>query len=217
LRTAPQASLADLIRSGSMSILRATARTRPLDKAAGNSILTSADILSGGPPTGVSTGTVEDDDAPRVCAGDLLIPVIGREIIVRVAASEQVGAGLGPGVQLLRIDPARFDPWFVAGVLSRTDNLRVAGRATSASTGTLRIDLRRLTIPVLTLPEQQDYGQAFRRLSEFRAGLEQAATTGAALAREISDGLTSGTLTVRTDRNGSGRPAPSRTSTPSQA
>lgn len=83
---------------------------------------------------------------------------MGREIVARMATPEQVGAELGPGVQLVRVDPARFDPWFVAGVLSRTDNLRVAGRASSAGNGTLRIDIRRLTIPVLPLDQQQTYG-----------------------------------------------------------
>ncbi len=121
---------------------------------------------------------------------------MGREIIARVATSEQVGAELGPGVQLVRVDPARFDPWFVAGVLSRSDNLRVAGRASSTSNGTVRIDIRRLTIPVLPLDQQQAYGQAFRQLAEFRARLDEVAATGTALAREIGDGLTSGTLIV---------------------
>ncbi|MFG2044519.1 class I SAM-dependent DNA methyltransferase [Dactylosporangium sp. NPDC048998] len=200
LATAPQASLADLVRSGSMSILRTTTRTRPIDSTTDNTVLTSADILSGGPPTGTATSTAEDDNTPRVRPGDLLIPVTGRELVARVANPEQVGAQIGPGVQLLRVDPARFDPWFVAGVLSRTDNLRVAGRPSSTSSGTLRIELRRLTIPVLTLQDQRVYGQAFRRLTEFRTGLERAATAGTALAREISEGLASGTLAVRTDQ-----------------
>ena len=200
LRAAPQASLADLVRSGSIELLRApvAARAQAPGPSADNPVLTATDVLSGGPPTG--TRTAEDDDAPRVRSGDLLIPTIGREIVARVATALQVGAELGPGVQLLRFDPARFDPWFVAGVLSRSDNLRIAGRASSATSGTLRIDLRRLTIPVLTLQDQQVYGEAFRRLASFRADLERAAAAGATLAREISDGLTSGSLVVRINR-----------------
>ncbi|MEV4135504.1 N-6 DNA methylase [Dactylosporangium sp. NPDC049742] len=182
LHSAPQASLADLIRSGSMSILRA-ARTR------------QADIPEPSSPSAI-TRTTEDDEPPRVQADDLLIPVIGRQISVHVATPDQAGTDLEPGMQLLRIDPDQFDPWFVAGVLSRTDNLRVAGRATSASSGTLRIDLKRLTIPVLTLHDQQEYGRAFRKLAELRTQLDQAAATAATLTQDISDGLTSGTLTV---------------------
>ena len=75
-----------------------------------------------------------------------------------------------------------------------TDILRVAGQTSGAGNGILRIDVRRLTIPMLPLDQQHAYGQAFRRLAEFRAGLDQAAAAGAARAREISDGLTSGAL-----------------------
>jgi hypothetical protein len=56
---------------------------------------------------------------------------------------------------------------------------------------------------VLTLHDQQEYGHAFRQLAGLRAALERAAATGATLAREISDGLTSGTLAVHVDRSGS--------------
>ena len=50
------------------------------------------------------------------------------------------------------------------------------------------------SIPVLPLEQQQAYGDAFRRLAEFRTTLDHAAEIGAALAREISDALTTGTL-----------------------
>ena len=196
LRTAPQADVADLIRAGSVAVHRAVSRSRSSGATADGSVLTSADILTGRPATGTAARAVSDDPGPCIQAGDILIPVIGREIIAQVATPEQVGAELGPGVQLVRVDMARFDPWFVAGVMSRTDNLRVAGRASSAGSGSLRIDIRRLTIPVLPLDQQQAYGQAFRRIAEFRAGLDQAAAVGAALARQISDGLTAGILAV---------------------
>ncbi|MER7472753.1 N-6 DNA methylase [Micromonospora sp. NPDC000018] len=196
LRTAPQADVADLIRAGSIAVHRTVSRSRSSSKTADGPVLTSADILAGRPATGTAARAVSDDPGPRVQAGDILIPIISREIIAQVATPEQVGAELGPGVQLVRVDMARFDPWFVAGVMSRTHNLRVAGRASSAGSGSLRIDIRRLTIPVLPLDQQQAYGQAFRRIAEFRAGLDQAAAAGAALARQISDGLTAGILAV---------------------
>jgi len=199
LLKAPHASLADLIRSGSISVQRRASRTRSSPETTRHVTLTSTDILAGRPATGIAARAVDGDgdgDAiPRVQPGDILIPVIGREIVARVATPEQVGAELGPGVQLVRVDPARFDPWFVAGVLSRSDNVRIAGRV-SSSNGTLRIDVKRLTIPVLPLDQQQAYGHAFRQLAEFRAGLNQVATTGAALVREINDGLTRGKLTI---------------------
>ncbi|NBE80152.1 HsdM family class I SAM-dependent methyltransferase [Micromonospora rubida] len=194
LRAAPQADIADLIRSGSMSVQRAVSRSRSAHALASGLVLTAADILAGAPATGSAARAPDDDPGPRVQAGDILIPVIGRKISARVATSEQVGAELGIGVQLLRVDPARFDPWFVAGVISRTDNLRVAGRASSTGSGALRIDIRRLAIPVLPLDQQQAYGHAFCRLVEFRTGLDRAAASGAVLAREIGDGLTAGAL-----------------------
>ncbi|HWG98135.1 MAG TPA: N-6 DNA methylase [Pilimelia sp.] len=199
--TAPHAHLADLVRSGSVSVYRAVSRPRSTGPSpAGGPALTADDVLSGGPPTGVAVRTPDGASAPRVQAGDILVPLLGREITARVATPEQVGAALGPGVQLVRVQPDRFDPWFVAGVLSHTDNLRVAGRASQAGSGASRIDVRRLTIPVLPLSEQQAYGRAFRQLAEFRAALARVAAAGADLARDISDGLSAGTLTARPRR-----------------
>ncbi|MER7444569.1 HsdM family class I SAM-dependent methyltransferase [Micromonospora avicenniae] len=197
LRTAPQADVADLIRSGSILVQRATSRSRSTNDSAGEVlVLTATDILSGGAPTGSAARAANDNPGPRVSAGDILVPVIGQKITARVATPDQIGAELGPAIQLMRVDTTRFDPWFVAGVVSRTDNLRLAGRTSSTGNSALRIDIRRLAIPVLPLDQQQAYGQAFRQLAEFRTKLDQAATTGAALAREIGDSLTLGTLGV---------------------
>jgi hypothetical protein len=196
LREASQADVADLIRSGSITVQRAVSRSRSTGATISATVLTVTDILSGGPATGSVARTATEDSGPEVLAGDILIPVVGHTINARVATPDQVGAEIGPGIQLLRVDTTRFDPWFVAGVISRTDNLRVAGRSSSSASGALRIDVRRLTIPVLPLHQQQAYGQAFRQLAEFRSGLEQAAATGAALAREVGDSLVVGTLGI---------------------
>ncbi|MEV6692198.1 N-6 DNA methylase [Micromonospora sp. NPDC051196] len=194
LRRAPHADIADLIRSGSISVQRATSRRRSTNATVGALVLTAADIMAGGPATGSTARAADEPAGPRVRAGDILISVIGHKINARVATSAQLDAELGPGTQLIRVDTTRFDPWFVAGVLSRTDNLRIAGRAASTINGTARIDLKRLTIPVMPLNEQQAYGDAFRRLVEFRTTLDRMTGSGAVLAREIADGLTTGTL-----------------------
>ncbi|GIJ12174.1 class I SAM-dependent DNA methyltransferase [Micromonospora andamanensis] len=195
LRDAPQADVADLIRSGSISVHRATARSRSTGATTATAVvLTATDILSGSPATGTTTRTADDEPGPEVHPGDILVPIIGRRINARVATPEQVGAELGPGAQLIRVDTTRFDPWFIAGTISRTDNLRIAGRAASTGNGAMRIDVRRLSIPVVALEQQHAYGQAFRQLVEFRATLERASATGTTLTREISDALTSGTL-----------------------
>ncbi|MFI6822403.1 class I SAM-dependent DNA methyltransferase [Micromonospora sp. NPDC050187] len=194
LGDAPQADIADLIRSGSITVQRAATRSRPTGVTSSDAVLTAADVLSGGPATGSANHSANDDPGPRVGAGDILVPVISRKISARVATPEQFGARLGPSVQLIRVDPDRFDPWFVAGVISRPDNARIAGRTSSSASGALRIDIRRLAIPVVPLDQQQAYGRAFRQLVEFRTALNHAAATGAALACEISDGLTTGAL-----------------------
>ncbi|MEO3821108.1 N-6 DNA methylase [Plantactinospora sp. B24E8] len=195
LRDAPQADIADLVRSGSISVQRALSRSsRSTGAGADTAVLTGSDILSGGPASGRATRSADDGPGPRVRPGDILVPVIGNKISARVATPEQVGAELGPGAQLIRVDTTRFDPWFVAGVISRTDNARIAGRSSITASGTLRIDVKRLTIPVLPLAQQQAYGQAIRQLVEFRTLLDRAATSGAVLARDISDGLTMGSL-----------------------
>lgn len=194
LRAAPQAEITDLIRSGSISVHRAVSRSRSSHAIDTAVVLTAADVLAGTPATGAAPRTADDEPGPRVRSGDILLPVVGPRINARVATAGQIGAEVGPGVQLVRVDTARFDPWFVAGVLSRTDNLRIAGRAASTGNGTLRIDIKRLAIPVLPLDQQRAYGRAFRQLVEFRTVLDQAAAAGAALANEISDGLTTGTL-----------------------
>ncbi|WP_328853231.1 N-6 DNA methylase [Micromonospora globbae] len=196
LRTAPRASMADLIRAGSVSVLRAPSRGQDTTHGADDYVLTSADILAARPATGTTNRAASNHSGPRVSSGDILIPVMGREIVARVATPEQVGAQLGPGVQSVRVDTALFDPWFVAGVISHRDSTRAANRTSNADHGTLRIDVRRLAIPVLPLDLQQAYGQVFRQLAEFRARLDQAAEAGATLAREISDALTAGTLEI---------------------
>lgn len=160
LRSAPLASLADLVRSGSISVQRAAR---------------------------------DADDATRPQAGDIIMVVVGQEIIARVVLDDDAGSPLQPGSYVISIDADQFDPWFVAGSLSRSDTMRTTSRATGTSGGA-RIDLRRFSIPVLSLVDQQRYGQAFRALAEFQAGLESVTELGGALAREIGAGLTAGTL-----------------------
>jgi hypothetical protein len=196
---APHASLADLIRSGSVAVQqRAVSRTRTAAQPSGNIVLTTADVLASRPPSGTAD-TTSDEAAPRVRSGDILVPVTGHEIVARVATPEQVGAELGPGLQLVRVNSEQFDSWFVAGVLSRTENVRVAGRASSAGSGLRRIDVKRVSIPVLPRDQQRRYGQAFRQLAEFQTRLRQAASVGESLAREINDGLVWGSLTATPD------------------
>ncbi len=127
---APQANLSDLIRSGSIAVHQRTgSRARTDAPPPGNTMLTADDVLASRPPTGAADNPADSPAPPRVRPGDILVPITGNDIIARVATPEQIDAELGPGLQLVRVDDAQFDPWFVAAALSRTENLRIAGRA----------------------------------------------------------------------------------------
>jgi hypothetical protein len=92
------------------------------------------------------------------------------------------------------VKPEVLDPWFLAGTLSSAANARVAGRVSTTNAGALRIDLKRLTVPVLPIETQRIYGDAFRRLAVFEAALNRVVNEGAALAHDLIEGLTSGAL-----------------------
>lgn len=214
LAEAPAVAIADLTRAGSLSIHRSVARSRgeevpdrssrPDQQRANNQrerptrgpVLTTLDVLAGGPPTGTARPAHERELTVSVEAGDILIPVAGREVVARVAAPDQIGAPLGSGLYLVRVRPDLLDPWFVAGVLCRSDNTRLASHASTTSAGMLRFDIKRLTVPVLPLDRQREYGEAFRRLTEFRLALHRMVEQGNELARDITDGLAAGTLTI---------------------
>jgi hypothetical protein len=97
---------------------------------------------------------------------------------------------LGPGLALVRVDPARADPDFVAGWLwlgARDARLR-------SSTSTARFDVRRARLPRLARDEQAELGAVFRRLADLEAGLREIQELGANVLRLGLDGLGAGTL-----------------------
>jgi hypothetical protein len=157
-------------------------------------VLTVEDVLKGGPPSALTNSPREEGVAVRVEVDDILIPSAGREVMARVATPDQVGAELGPGLYAIRVKADLLDPWFVAGVLSRSDNVRLAGRTSTTSAGMLRFEMNRLTIAVLSIDKQREYGEAFRQLAQFRITLQRILEDGSELARDIVDGLAAGTL-----------------------
>ncbi|MDI1461091.1 N-6 DNA methylase [Catellatospora sp. KI3] len=191
-QTAPShISLADLIRTGSLELHRSISRTGT--GTISLPLLTATDVLNGHPPTTTSS-QIDETALTRVQAGDVLVPVLSREVVAIVATVEQVGAALDPGVQAVRVNPDLLDPWFVAGMLSKSDNARVAGRTSRSSTGTIRFDLRRLTVPMMPLEQQQERGNAFKGVAAFRTAILRAAEAADRLARGLNDGLASGQL-----------------------
>ncbi|HEY9475033.1 MAG TPA: hypothetical protein VIS06_14420, partial [Mycobacteriales bacterium] len=155
--------------------------------------LTGHDVTVGGPPTGTAPTAGAGADH-RIRPGDVLVPTVSRAVVARVATDEQVGALAGGHVHVVRVDPQAFDPRFVAGVLASVRNARRAARVATSTSDTLRIDVRRLRIPVLPIEAQRVYGEAFARITEFDATVDQVADQGRDLARALTQGLIGGVL-----------------------
>jgi SAM-dependent methyltransferase len=137
-----------------------------------------------------SSGSSETE-AVRIGRGDVLLPVTAAgPVNVRVATEADVGDVLGQGLYLIRPDPERVDPWFLAGFLGSPASLQQAKYGTSS----MRIDARRLTVPLLPLPEQQRYAAAFRRLHEFSTVAIELAGRARALGELLGESLTRGVL-----------------------
>ncbi|MBR8743512.1 N-6 DNA methylase [Nocardiopsis sp. MG754419] len=196
------AAVADLARSGALILYRAPSMASGLSPAAeegtgdGPRVLTLADVLSGREPSGCLTAPTDSEETQGrvgLHAGDVIVPsVLARRESsrARVTTAADAGAHLGLNLHLLRPDPAHIDPWFLAGFLEDEDNLRRAGQGSTV----IRVDLRRLRVPLLSLAEQRRYGSAFRELHEFRTGLDRARATAYDLGRRLSGGLRSGLL-----------------------
>jgi hypothetical protein len=156
-------------------------------------VLTTRDISAGNPPSGAAVD-LHADAAQPVAAGDVLVrAVVGSgdaATMTRVADDRDAGALLGQHIHLLRPDPARLDPWFLAGFLGAEDNIA------SASTGSSLVHVTpgRLRVPLLPLEEQRRYGEAFRRVHELRATVRRTADLAADTAATITTGLTAGVL-----------------------
>jgi hypothetical protein len=56
----------------------------------------------------------------------------------------------------------------------------------------MRVDLRRVRIPLVPIDAQRAYGQMFKRLSEFTRTLSATHDLGLELARNSTDAITSG-------------------------
>jgi hypothetical protein len=189
------AALEDLVRSGAAEIRRPGPQSVPAVGKVGSghfvTEVTSQDILRGRNPSGTVPADPQARDLPRVQAGDVLIATSASKIVARVATDEQVGSILGRGTHAVRVDPQVLDPWFVAGAISGADGRQAPGQVTTTIGGTLRIDIRRLQIPVLPIETQRLHGEAYRRLAEFEILVLQAAERSSNLARELATGLAS--------------------------
>lgn len=156
---------------------------------------TVADLLRGGALTllrAVPGARAATSDGPvEIRAGDVILPeLFARSYRARVADASDDGRPLGRQHLLLRPDAERLDPWFLAGFLTTEENLNAA---TTGST-IVRVDVRRLRVPVMALPEQQPYGRAFRQVHQLRAAADALGRLAEETAQALTNGLTGGAL-----------------------
>lgn len=194
LVAARRVSLDELSRSSGLMIHRGPSRSSGADDEVGQLAVTGRDVIHGSSPSGAAT-------APgiRIEPGDVLIPVIARSLIARVATEEQVGALLGWGVQAIRADPDLLDPWFLAGVLGAMENVREAARTSSTVRDMVRVNVKRLQVPLLPLDAQRPLGRTFRQLAEFESALGQTYKQSMDLSKSLSVAMSSGLLVPETE------------------
>ncbi|MCO6008858.1 N-6 DNA methylase [Actinoallomurus purpureus] len=188
-REARSVPLSELARIGHLVIHHAPMRGDTEDGGDGGPpLLTAEDLVEGRPPTGKAARG--DNRWIPIETGDVLVAVVARSFVVRVAEAD--GPLLGPQLCLLRVDPRHLDPYFVAGVLRSSANARAS---IVQSTGTIgRADIRRAQVPRLPLEDQRGYGAAFRRMTEFESALRNTVAMGTELAQLLADGVAEGTL-----------------------
>ncbi|WP_067704542.1 N-6 DNA methylase [Nocardia jejuensis] len=164
-------------------------------------VLTAPDVATGVPASGTLASASPEEEV-TVREGDVLIPAVrsdrtgGRS--ARVAGPQDSGAIRGPHLHTLRVDRTRLDPWFLAGFLTGAENISVT------RTSTVRFDPSRLRVPVLSLAEQQGYGEMFCRLFQLRTSARRATYAAEDAAELLTTGLTAGALAPSDDDSATG-------------
>jgi SAM-dependent methyltransferase len=121
--------------------------------------------------------------AELLCAGDVLVPVKeGSE--ATVVGGDRDGDPAGPGVHVIRPNPAHLSSWFLAGFLLSPGSLR---RATGN-----RVDVRQLEAPLLPLADQERYAWAFRNMRFLESITGHLKDSAGSLTSNLTAGLTSG-------------------------
>lgn len=193
-RTWRSATVADLARGGALAVRRGTRASStdvPPTDLADRPVLRARDLIGGTPATGDPRESHLADPL-TIEAGDVLLAqnVSPQGVAARVASEDDAGCLLGNGVVLLRPDPRRLDPWFLAGFVSAPDNVSQATTGTS----THQLVASRLRVPLLPLGEQTAYGQAFRKIHRLRTSARNAAACANETADLIATTLNGGML-----------------------
>ncbi|WJD97192.1 N-6 DNA methylase [Streptomyces antimycoticus] len=195
---------ADLLRGGALSLFHTAPpgrrtrggppqQLRPEAEPGVLRALTAADVFENRPASGTEADLPTGVAVPLVQESDVLLTEIlrvGRTAVTRVVEPNESGCFLGPHLLLFRPDRRRLDPWFLAGFLAAAQNVNAAATGTSL----VRVDPRRLRVPLLPLAEQQRYGAAFRRLHELRTAARRADRAAEEVTHLLNTGLTGGAL-----------------------
>ncbi|GAA2160238.1 N-6 DNA methylase [Actinomadura napierensis] len=193
-RTWRTATIADLSRGGALAVhrgMRASSTDGIPAELAERSVLRARDLIAGAPASGTAH-ELQLADPFTIEAGDVLLTqIVGPQGVAgRVAGKEDAGCLLDNSVFLLRPDPGRLDPWFLAGFVSAPDNVSQATTGTS----THQLVASRLRVPLLALGEQTAYGRAFRKIHELRTSARSAAKYADETADLIAATLSGGAL-----------------------
>ncbi|MFG1898460.1 N-6 DNA methylase [Micromonospora zamorensis] len=189
------ASIADLLRGDALELLRVPAAIRSSTPVATDPsappTLTARDVMSQRPASGPAEEEPSGTEI-EIREGDVILPELRQNGAgtARVANARDSGLRLGRHLHLLRPDPTRLDPWFLAGFLAAEENLSAA----SSGTTVIRLDPRRLRVPLLPLAEQRRYGRAFRQLHALRTAADIASRLADETARTLAAGLAGGAL-----------------------
>ncbi|RAO31415.1 Site-specific DNA-methyltransferase (adenine-spe cific) [Micromonospora noduli] len=179
-------TVGELAKTGALQLIGPVRAGTSAPAPDGPPVLTVQDVLAGSEASG--RGDERFGQEIPLAVGDVVVPMIARQLTARVVTTE--GVLLGRNLYLLRPNPAALDPWFLAGQLRTSAN----EKQSSSLSGTMRFDIRRAQVRRLSLDEQRAHGDAFRRLDAFESAIRQAASLGAELAQLTADGLARGAL-----------------------
>ncbi|MBB4774446.1 N-6 DNA methylase [Actinomadura livida] len=179
----PMTTIGELAKAGVLEVWRASGK---VNIGEGNDpVLTLEDLVEHRKPTLTAAATQDD---LRLATGDIVVSLAARHPAVRVMT--EGGAITGPGLAIVRVDPSRSDPDFVAGWLL----LGAHGARLRSSTSSARYDVRRARLPRLTLDEQAELGRAFSKLCALQTALRETYDAGIDAVRLGLEELGAGTL-----------------------
>ncbi|MFC9475939.1 N-6 DNA methylase [Nocardia sp. NPDC056952] len=185
------ATIADLSSGGAVTVLRSAPHRASESTEDRRPALTARDIATRSAATG-SIPVQADAPAVELEIGDVLIPTIRSPHgeAFRIVGPGEVGIAVGPNIQVLRTNPGRLDPWFVAGFVSGSGDL-----ATGVGTTAIRAGISRVRIPLLPIVEQHRYGELFRGMHQLRTALAQAGDAADQVVDVVTTGLIAGAVT----------------------